>query len=380
MYKSGRLLSNRLIMSFVFLSVSVYVSAIEQYENEDHVWFSAAKAGIYYGRFSYQTGALSDVKQSIEGVNSSYIVQHPTQAILYSINHGNNESVIVSYHIAKNGSLTKQSELSGLPTGGAHINVNRAGTLIAVAFYSGSTTGVYSIKKDGSIGTTLMEHRHTGNSIFPQQSAPHPHWAGFSKDGNYLYVPDLGTDEIWVYKLNNKRTKLSLVHKITSEAGSGPRHLAFHPTKNFAYASNEISSTVTAYKINTQTGLLTAIGSFDSAAGAKDELASNVSDLRVHPNGHFLYVANRGFDRVAVFAIDQVSGKLHPVENEPIRGSISRNLVITKGGDWALVAGVKSNTLAVFHVDPLTGEMHFKYDHIYYVPNARSIVINRYVN
>ena len=111
-----------------------------------------------------------------------------------------------------------------------------------------------------------------------------------------------------------------------------------------------------------------------AAAEAAGEVEHTVSDIRIHPSGKFLYLVNRGFDRVSVYAIDPHNGELTPVEREPVCGSISRNMAITADGNWALVAGQLSNTLAVFRIDTASGELTYT-NQMVSVPTPMSIVI-----
>ncbi|MBN2294472.1 MAG: beta-propeller fold lactonase family protein, partial [Pirellulales bacterium] len=89
------------------------------------------------------------------------------------------------------------------------------------------------------------------------------------------------------------------------------------------------------------------------------EVPSSGSELRVHPNGRFVYAAIRGHDTIAVFSIDPDTGKLTFVEREPIRGSWPRNFNLDPSGKWLLAAGRNSNTISVFRIDPETGGLIF---------------------
>ncbi len=345
------------------------------------IWFASAGEGIYQAEFDFSDGSMSEPRQVVAGVNSDYLVQHPSLPVLYAINRESEGGHIAAYYIGIDGSLALMSKLEGRPKDGAHITVNKEGTMLAVAYYTGGSTGIYALEKDGSIGKVILENQHEGSSVNKaRQEAAHPHWVGFSDDSRFLYVPDLGTDHIWVYSVDARKQKAKLAHKVPVAAGSGPRHMAFHPEKNWAYVSDELLAKVSVFEVDTRSGELTHLQTLDSAEEGKDELWANVSDIRVHPDGRFVYVVNRGLDRVSVFAVDAEKGTLSPVEREPVRGSISRNIVITEDGKWAIVAAVKSNTVAVYEVDENTGEMRFLYDHLYKVPNARAIVIDGYVN
>ena len=369
-----------LFISATMFTFSSYTAAKNYKSNisnkNQFLWVAGADAGIYSAQIDKDKGTLSHVKSQVNGINSDYIVQHPSLNILYSVGRpSSTTSSVQSYLINKDASLKLQSEKTERGADGAHINVSPNGKYLAVAYYTGGDIDVYTLENDGSIGKLLLHSKHEGSSVNKErQNAGHPHWVGFSKDNRFLYVPDLGTDHVWVYKIENE--KIELAHKIQSKPGAGPRHLVFHPSLPFAYVSDELVSGVTVYSVNVKSGALKPIESLPSAKEAVKESWHSVSDIRIHPSGLFLYLVNRGFDQVSVFAINQTTGKLTAVEREPVRGSISRNIAITDDGRWALVVSKLTNSLAVFDVNQTTGELTFMRNHIYSIQAPRSIVLD----
>jgi 6-phosphogluconolactonase len=67
----------------------------------------------------------------------------------------------------------------------------------------------------------------------------------------------LGTDTISVYRFNDTNGEVSLVgNRIKTEAGAGPRHIIFHPSKSLAFVCNELNSTANVYRVNASHGQL----------------------------------------------------------------------------------------------------------------------------
>lgn len=338
-------------------------------------WIGASEGGVYAGELDTQNGDIKNFRAVLEGLDAYYIVRHPRLPILYAVIRTDGPSKIASYRIAQNGDLSLESELDGRPHGVSHINVSVDGRYLGAAYYRAGITGVYNLDKDGKIASVFAEARHQGKSVDTErQEAPHPHWAGFSADTRYLYVPDLGTDHIWVYELEESLSNLKLVQKAAAPAGSGPRHMAIHPRLDMAFVSDELLARVSRYALDRASGKLRYLDSMEPAAEATEETWHSVSDIRIHPTGRFLYLVNRGFDRVSVFTINDQTGKLTPVEREPVRGTISRNIAFDDSGQWALVAGRDSNTLALFEVELATGKLRYT-GQIKSVPTPMSIVI-----
>ena len=344
-------------------------------QHSTRVWIGASEGGIYAGEFDLGNGHVNNLRPVVEGIDGYYIVRHPSKPVLYAILRTEGPGSIVSYLIAPDGGLSLQSEIKDRPHGASHINISDDGRFIAVAYFRTGITGLYRLDDEGRITTEYAEAQHEGKGPVPdKQWAPHPHWAGFSSDTRFLYVPDLGTDEIWVYRVQAQQPMLGLVQKARAPAGSGPRHMAVHPVLDMVYVSDELPARVSRYALNRDNGELAYLDSMPPAPEAAGEIEHTVSDIRIHPSGRFLYLVNRGFDRVSVYAIDPLNGELTPIEREPVRGSISRNMALTADGQWALVAGQLSNTLAVFRVDTSTGELTYA-NQMASVPTPMAIVI-----
>jgi len=77
----------------------------------------------------------------------------------------------------------------------------------------------------------------------------------------------------------------------------------------------------------------------------------------VHPSGKFLYGSNRGHNTLAVFQIDQATGKLKSVEHESTQGEIPRNFSIEPTGQFLIAANQNSNSLVLFKINPQTGAL-----------------------
>jgi 6-phosphogluconolactonase len=170
-----------------------------------------------------------------------------------------------------------------------------------------------------------------------------------------LMVPDLGADQIVIYKTDLVAGRIEPHGAGRSPAGAGPRHMKFHPNGKFAYVLNELDISVTAYKYDEKAGTLTEIQTTTALPTELRENACSGSEIRIHPSGKFLYTANRGHDSIAAFKIDPQSGKLAFIELESIRGCHPRNFNVDPTGKCLVVAGRDSNTLSVFKIDSEKG-------------------------
>ena len=81
------------------------------------------------------------------------------------------------------------------------------------------------------------------------------------------------------------------------------------------------------------------------------------AELEIHPSGKFLYGSNRGHNSIAIFAIDQETGRLTPIGYEPSGGQIPRGFGIDPTGNWLLAANQDSANVVVFRIDRETGKL-----------------------
>jgi 6-phosphogluconolactonase len=139
-------------------------------------------------------------------------------------------------------------------------------------------------------------------------------------------------------------------------AGAGPRHFAFHPTLRYAYVINELDSTLTTFAYDRAQGTLTEL---DSISTLPDDFGEHntCADVHVSPSGRFVYGSNRGHDSIAIFAVDESTGKLSPVGHESTQGKTPRNFALDPTGALLLAANQDTDTVVSFWVDQRTGAL-----------------------
>jgi 6-phosphogluconolactonase len=198
------------------------------------------------------------------------------------------------------------------------------------------------------------------------------------RTNRYVFVPHLGTDQIFQFRLDAKTGKLTANTPpvVQMKAMTGPRHIIMSPDNKFAYLLNELTATVTTLSLDAKTGLLTEVGSA-SALPADSKLVPGAprgavgvpgqaprdtsndiwaSDLHVTPDGKFLYAAERTSSSIGAFSVDTATGKLTflgstPTEKQP------RGFRIDPTGRYMVVSGEKSETISVYAIDQASGAL-----------------------
>jgi 6-phosphogluconolactonase len=330
--------------------------------------YTGAKSqGVYVSHFDADSGALSPPELAAATANPSFLALHPGGGFLYAVNEvgsygGKASGAVTAFAIDRNSG--KLSALNQQPTQGAdpaHLVVDRSGRDLLVANYSGGSVAVLPIEKDGRLKPASAFIQHTGSSVNAQrQKGPHPHSIVLDPTNRFAYVADLGLDKLLIYRFDAATGSLAANDPpfAPMQGGAGPRHLAMHPTGRFTFVINELRSTVTAFGSNGSRGGLTELQTISSLPVGQAVLPGfSTAELMMHPSGKFLYGSNRGDDSIVVFAVDEKSGRLTHVQNEPTQGSTPRGFGIDPSGTYLLAANQKSDSVVVFRIDTRTGRI-----------------------
>ena len=203
-------------------------------------------------------------------------------------------------------------------------------------------------------------HQHSGGSkvVDGRQNSPHPHYCGFSPDNKFVFVPDLGLDQMVKYRIEDGGLKSD--GAVDCIPGGGPRHMKFHTGGKFAFLVNELELSVSVFSYaDGEMKLLSTVPALDQEH--KDgEVFNSSSEIRVHPSGKFVYSGNRGHDSISVFSFDESSGKLERIQICSVHGAWPRNFNLTPGGKWLIAAGKDTNSATVFSVDESTGKLTYQ--------------------
>jgi 6-phosphogluconolactonase len=255
--------------------------------------------------------------------------------------------------------LTALNTVSSGGGGACHLVVDKTGGNLLVANYGSGSVACFRLAQDGRIGerTALIQHAGAGPNA-GRQRGPHAHSVVLSPDNRFLFVPDLGLDKIFIYRFDAGQGTLSANDPPFGAVppGSGSRHFAFHPNGRFAYAVNEMKSSVTAFAFDRETGALrdprTVSNLPDGFSGV-----DNSAEIEVDAGGKFLYASNRGHDSITIYSIDPASGALTTVDRVPAQGKTPRNFKIDPTGRYLFAANQDSDSIVVFSRNADTGRL-----------------------
>ena len=308
-----------------------------------------------------ETGRLKPAQRT-EGVEHPFFLAvSRDQRFLYSIhakNFGGKEpEQVAAYALeGRTGRLKLLNRQSTRGTASCYLDVDATGKTVLVANYTTGNVGSLPVRDDGSLGEMVSFFQHAGSSVdLPRQKGPNAHSFVVSPDNRFAFATDLGIDQVLGYRLDAANAKLTPNDPPFAKAppGAGPRHLIFHPNGKHIYVINELKNSVTLFDYTAAAGTLTERQTI-STLPADFTGKSYCADLKITPNGKFLYGTNRGHDSIAAYRLGD-DGRLTLLGIEPSLGKGPQNLAFAVNGKFLLCANMAGKNVAAFRVDAQTG-------------------------
>lgn len=313
-----------------------------------------ASKGIGRCTFDPATGQLGEPETAAEVGSPSFLAVSANNKFLYAVGEGGASGKkgggVYAYALnAATGKLTPLNDGDSVGSGPCHVSVDATGKMLFVANYGGGSSTAIAVNADGSLDKQLGFHQYKGGSVDPnRQKAPHSHCTAFTKGGTHCFVVDLGLDAVMVHAVDPERGRVSAeAHTIEMPKGSGPRHIALNADESIAYVNGELDMTVNVVKLDLKGHKCEVIQSLSTVPEGKPMKGYSTAEVKVHPNGKFVYVSNRGQNSIGAFAV-QDGGKLKAIGH--ITGDIKtpRNFNIDPSGHWMLIANQDGHTVQVY--------------------------------
>ncbi|MFF8941922.1 lactonase family protein [Streptomyces sp. NPDC014864] len=306
--------------------------------------------GIGLARYDPVTGAVTG-RGTVTGVaDPSYLAAHPDGRTLYAVDE-RQDGGVTAVRLADGRVLGTRS------TGGAgpcHLSVHPTGRWLLSANYQSGSVAVHPVDASGALGERTALMTHADPPPGPGQEGPHAHQFVTSPDGGHVLAVDLGTDTVYTYRLDTRAGTLAEVARARTRPGAGPRHLTFHPGGRYAYLANEVDDTVAVCAYDPATGRL-AVGAPQSTGSAGG--TNYPAQFVVTADGRYAFLANRGHDSVARYAVEADGARLRLLGTVPAAGAFPRQLALAPGGGLLFAANQRSGSVSVFHVDRASGAL-----------------------
>lgn len=310
--------------------------------------------GVYLLTFDPNSGEMSNEGLVYEAPNPTFLTISKDGSRVYTVDRNDTISMITAHNwnaqTRKLEFINQQSTVGSSP---CHVVLNRAGTLVVANNCGSGSLAVFRIRDDGGIESDPDFFQHEGSSVVPgRQDGPMSHFSAFSKNDAFLYSNDLGIDKVLSYPISQNGDVGKEEVALNLDAGDGPRHLEFHPTKPWVFIVSELSGTIIS-------ALVKEDGTFefiDKASTLPADWDGHIqcADIHVSNDGRFVYASNRGHDTIAILTIDE-NGNLELIDNQLTGGDWPRNFAFSPDGNFLLAANRNTNNVVVFKVDKETG-------------------------
>jgi 6-phosphogluconolactonase (cycloisomerase 2 family) len=306
--------------------------------------------GIGIATYDPVTGGITGAGTIADVGDPSYLALHPDRRTLYAVDE-REDGAVTAVRLADRRILGSRS------TGGAapcHLSVHPGGRWLLSANYGTGSVAVHPIDASGALGERTDLVTHASPPPGPGQDGPHAHQVVTSPDGGHVLAVDLGTDTVYTYRLDQQAGTLTEAARARTKPGAGPRHLTFHPGGRYAYLANEVDNTVAVCAYDPGTGRLTIGDEQETGTGAE---TSYPAQIVVTPNGRFAYLANRGHNSLARYAVEAKGARLRLLDTVPVSGDFPRQIALSPDGTLLFAANQRSGTVSVFLVDDESGRL-----------------------
>lgn len=308
--------------------------------------FGGSGVGITSVKLNNETGELN-VLHDIESKNAGYIALSEDKKYLYAITETfqADAPTVKAYEVRDDFSLEFINEEKIPGDLACHIYFQK--NSIFITCYGSGTILMYPIHKTtGRVLPLIKQIIHTGDSVHvTRQESAHPHQICFSKKENLFFVPDLGLDLLKAYKQTSTGFGAVSALDVKINSGNGPRHMVFSEEGSLAFVINELTSNITVLKWNENK--LNIVSELNSLPEDYQGIPAAAA-IRLHPNGKYLYVANRGIDAIGVFEIRNEELKL--IGFQKTNGNTLREFNISPDGNWLIACLQDSSELISYKI------------------------------
>ncbi len=334
--------------------------------------------GIHLFTVNRETGAMTPSGLYEMGTSPSCLALNTNGSNLYSANETDRvgedkQGTVSAFTINRaDGQLALLNTVRSGGAGPTYVSIHPSGRFLLVANYFGGSIAVLPIFADGklgeatdiqhssgNIGPTKATNAPPGSFAFSGHDRTHAHMIQADIAGRYVFHADLGLDQIFVWKFDEKKGMLSPNEQpsVSLPPGDGPRHFHFHPNGRWFYSIQEEGSTIVLFDYNNASGRLASRQTISTLPPGF--AGSNFcSEILVSSDGKFVYAGNRLHDSIGIFSVGQ-NGDLTFVGEEWTRGNYPRSFNFDPTGKFLYCCNQRGDNIAVFKKNEISGELKF---------------------
>ena len=280
------------------------------------------------------------------GFPAATVVAHPKKPLLYvaASRTEKDETQGAVVRLNPDGSYSGHETVS-LDHGYSYLGLDRASNFLLGVNYFEGFVDVYALTKAGSVGepvAALNEGRRNAHCVLP------------TPDNKFVYIPYVkDANALYQYAFDGESGELTPLKPLNAgpPEGTGPRHLAYHPSKPIVYFSNEQHLGVSAYDI-AGSGRLKLRQVCDAVGDDFDKEGVSSSDIAITADGRYLFAGIRGhtkdFDRISRYRV-KPDGSLELLGLTPA-DKIPWGLALSPDGGYLMATSFQGGTLTAFRI------------------------------
>lgn len=334
--------------------------------------YSAVDAALTHYEVDVEAATLTR-KATIEVPSFvQYAWPHPTRRYLYVATSNRGPGLKADYnHVSAyridqaSGALTPHGEARPLPHRAVHICVSPDGRFV-VSAHNLPRTGltVHRVNDDGTLGGQVEQPYLLDYGIYPHQVMVTP-------AGRSVIIVDRGNNAsgakpedpgaLRTYRFDDGLLSGPQVVSPNGGYGFGPRHIDFHPRAPWVYASLERQSTMQVFRMSGHQLEHEPAYAHDLLRDRANRKSRQMAGtVHVHPNGRYVYFANRadptieyqgrkvhagGENTIVAFAIDQDTGAPTLIQHADTHSIHVRTFSIDPGGRLMVAASIQDRAI-----------------------------------
>jgi 6-phosphogluconolactonase len=310
-----------------------------------HAFVGSGNGNITAYAVDVATGVMTSLGTTSAGANPSFLAFDVARSRLYAVNEGSSQ--IAAFTLRADAGLTLLNRVASQGNGPAHVSVDPTGRWVFAANYGGGNVAVLRVT-DGGLGSATDTEPSGGQA----------HQILSDATGRFVYVPCKAADHVAQYRFDADAGALQALTPptVATAANAGPRHLALHPSRSWAFLINELDDTLTSMRVEPD-GRLTPVDTKSTLPIGVSGANNTTAEVQVHPNGRFVYGSNRGHNSIVAFSINTTTGALTLLGHTPTGGNTPRHFDVDPSGQLMLVGNLNSGTVHAFRIDATTGAL-----------------------
>ena len=302
----------------------------------------------------------------IEVDNSSYVIASSDGKTLYSIA----DEGVVSFRILPNGSLARLNSSSIRGMRGCHLCTDEEDKYVFVSGYHDGKTTVLNLNPDGSVGKIVDGVFDRGyGSVAERNFRPHVTCTRRMPDNRFVLSVDNGIDQVKIYRFNDKEQKLVQVDAIRCDLESAPRHFRYSKDGKFIYLMYELKKAIEVYTYKTgdRAPVIEKIQTISTTSTKNPDNLTAACAMRMSIDQKYIYCTNAGENTISVYKRDEETGLLSMICCLPISGSYPKDVAVFPDGKHIASVNHDSGTISFFKIDYEKGRL---------VMSGRSVPVN----